>query len=67
MADVLYIYDRIPFIDGIKDTYISKNDNLPYSEGYISKEDIDNYIKEFKIKMNNNNNFKLSNEKTWIL
>ena len=67
MADVLYIYDRIPFIDGIKDTYISKNDNLPYSEGYISKEYIDNYIKEFKIKMNNNNNFKLSNEKTWIL
>ena len=67
MADVLYIYDRIPFISGIKDIYISKNDNLPYSEGYISKEEIDNYIKQFNIKMNGNKNFKLSDARTWKL
>ena len=67
MADVLYIYDRIPFISGIKDIYISKDDNLPYSEGYISKEEIDNYIKKFKIKMNNNNDFKLGDKQTWKL
>ena len=67
MADVLYIYDRIPFISGIKDIYISKNDNLPYSECYISKEEIDNYIKQFNIKMNSNKNFKLSDARTWKL
>ena len=67
MADVLYIYDRIPFINGIKYIYISKNDNLPYSERYISKEEINNYNKQFKIKMNNNNNFKLSDEQIWKL
>ncbi len=67
MADVLYIYDRIPFIDGIKDFYISKKDNIPYSEGYISKKEIDNYIKEFNIKMNSNPNFKLWDGRTWKL
>lgn len=56
MADVLYIYDRIPFIDGIKD-----------NEGYISKKEIDNYIKEFNIQMNLNPNFKLWDDRTWKL
>lgn len=65
MGDVLYIYDRIPFISGIKDTYISANSDLPYSEGYISKEEIDSYIKEFNITMQDNKEFKLSNSKTW--
>ena len=47
-------------ICGIKDIYISKNDNIPYSEGYISKEEMDKYIKEFNMKMNPNPNFKLN-------
>lgn len=58
---------EIPFISGIKDIYISKNDNLPYSECYISKEEIDNYIKQCNIKMNGNKNFKLSDARTWKL
>ncbi len=54
-------------ISGIKDIYISENDNIPYSEGYISKEEIDKYIKEFNIKMNSNPNFKLNDGRTWKL
>ncbi len=67
MSDVLYIYDRIPFISGIKDIYISKNDSMPYSEGYISREEIENYIQEFDVKMNYNPNFKLYDGRTWKL
>lgn len=53
MADVLYLYDRIPYLSGIKDVYISDSDNLPYSIGYISREEIDRYIDNNDIKMNN--------------
>lgn len=67
MTDVLYIYDRIPFLSGIKDTYISSEDNLPYSEGSISKDEIDKYIKDFDIKMNGNPTFKLVDARTWKL
>ncbi len=67
MSDVLYIYDRIPFISGVKDIYISKKDKISYSEGFISKEEIDNYIEEFNIKMNYNPNFKLYDGRTWKL
>ncbi len=67
MSDVLYIYDRIPFISGIKDVYISEKNNMPYSFGYISKEEIENYIKKFHIKMNDNPDFKLYDAKTWKL
>ncbi len=67
MADVLYIYDRMSFIDGIKDVYFSKKDNIPYAEGYISKEEIDNYIKKFNISMHQNHNFKLNDARTWKL
>ena len=56
IADVFYIYDRIPFIDGIKD-----------KDAYISKKEIDNYIKEFNINMNQNPNFKLNDARTWKL
>ncbi len=52
MADVLYLYDRIPYLSGIKDVYISDSDNLPYSIGYISREEIDRYIDNNDIKMN---------------
>lgn len=67
MADVLYIYDRISFISGIKDVYIFSKDNLLYSDGYISKDEIDKYIKDFNIKMNDNSNFKLIDARTWKL
>ena len=67
IADVLYLYDRIPFLIGIKDVYISEDDNLPTSTGYIPKEEIDKYIKDHKIKMNKNPRFDLNNEETWII
>lgn len=65
MADVIYIYDRIPFISGIKDVYISSKENLPYSIGYITKEEIDKYILDNKIEISNYHNFKLYDEHTW--
>ena len=58
MGDILFIYDRIPFIKGIKEVGNSY-------ESYISKEEIDNYIKTFNIKMNKNSKFKLFDERTW--
>lgn len=58
MADILYIYDRIPFLTGIKEVYIN-------STCYILKEEIDNYIKAHNIKLESNNYFKLFNEETW--
>ncbi len=67
MSDILYIYDRIPFISGIKDIYICKNDNIPYAEGYISKKEIENFIKEFAVEMDYNSDFKLNDSRTWKL
>ena len=67
LADVLYLYDRIPFLVGIKDVYIADDANLPSSIGYITKEEINAYIKEQKIKMNKNPRFDLNNEETWII
>lgn len=67
MADVMYLYDRIPFLVGVKDVYIKEGDPLPYSTGYITKEEIDKYIKDHKIKMNRNSRFDLNNEETWII
>ena len=63
MADILYIYDRMPFISGVKD--ISISNNMISEESYISKEEIEKYIKEFNIKMNHIDNFKLSDSLTW--
>lgn len=60
MADVLYIFDRIPFISGVKYNTIN-------SESYISKKEIKKYIKIFNVKMNSNSNFKLYDERTWKL
>lgn len=65
MADVLYLYDRIPFLCGIRDVYISDKDNLPSSIGYISKNEIEKYIKENNVKMTFDDNFKLYDERTW--
>ena len=63
MADILYIYDRMPFISGVKDIIVSNN--MIVGESYISKEEIEKYIKEFNVKMNYNDNFKLSDYRTW--
>lgn len=65
MADVLYIYERIPFLSGITDFYISSKDNIVYAKGYISKEEIEKYIKENNINIRRNNNFKLRDGRTW--
>ena len=67
MADVMYLYDRIPFLDGIRDEYVSKENNLPYTIGYISKEEIEKYIKTNGLKMHNNANFDLNDERTWFI
>lgn len=65
MGNVLYIYDRVPFLKGIKEVYINNIDNTPYSTTYISKEEIENYIIDNNIKMTLNSNFKLYDETTW--
>lgn len=65
MADVIYLYERIPFLSGIRDEYISSKDNLPYSIGYISKEEIEKYIEDNSIKINRNDNFELGDGRTW--
>ncbi len=63
MADIVYIYDRMPFISGVKEIIFSNN--MAVEESYISKEEIEKYIKEFNVKMNYNDNFKLSDYRTW--
>lgn len=65
MGDILYIYDRIPFISGINNIYSSNNGEV-IEVGFISTSEIDDYIKEFNVSMHNKDNFKLSNVKTWI-
>lgn len=67
MADVIYLYERIPFLSGIRDEYISSKDNQPYAIGYISKVEIEKYIKENNIKINSNEKFKLGDGGTWII
>jgi len=56
--DILYIYDNIPFINGAGDIYSN-------SESYISKFELDDFIKKNNIKMNNQSKFKLSDGRTW--
>lgn len=58
MADILYIYEYIPFLKGIINKSLSE-------ECYISKKEIDKYIKVFNRKIKKNKNFKLSDESTW--
>ena len=58
MADVLYIYDRIPFLSEIKEVYTG-------GASSISKDEIDKYIKDNDIKMTDNTDFKLYDGRTW--
>lgn len=66
MADIIYLYERIPFLSGIRDEYISSKDNLPYTVGYIAKEEIEEYIKENNVKIKTQDNFKLYDGRTWV-
>lgn len=65
LGDAIYLYERIPVIDGIKDVYLNK-EGIPYSIGFISKEEIEKYIQENNIPITSNTNFKLNDERTWI-
>ena len=67
MGDILYLYDRIPFLNGVKEVYIADNDNLPYSTSYISKSELLKYIEEHNIEIKNQSNFKLGDERTWLI
>ena len=51
MDDVLYLYDRFPFVSYIK-SVIFNDDGIITFTGCISKKEIIKYIKENKIKMN---------------
>ena len=63
ITDCLYIYDNIPFISAIEDYYI--DNGLVYSMSYITKEELDKFIKENNIRMKDNSNFKLGDGRTW--
>ena len=51
MNDVIYLYDRFPFISYIKDI-IYAIDKTPSTIGYIKKDEILDYIKRFNIEIN---------------
>lgn len=57
MADILYIYEHIPFFEGI-------NDCSSEEECYISKEEIKKYIRIFNKKIITKK-IKLNDESTW--
>lgn len=67
LNDVLYLYDHIPFLSCIRDVYQNEEDAMPYSTGYISRLELDKFIKDNDIKMQDNTNFKLYDERTWDL
>ena len=51
MDNIIYLYDRFPFISYIKDVTYDQSDNQIFQIGYIEKEEIDGYIKENNIKI----------------
>lgn len=65
MADILYIYNHVPFLEGIKDVSISNDEGYPHEIGYITKEEIENYIKIHHIQLHFDPNFKLYDARTW--
>lgn len=54
MNDVLFIYDRVPFLRYVKEVYYDDN-NVMYCNSIIYKEEIDNYIVDNNIVMNRYN------------
>ena len=67
MTDCLYIYDYVPFISGIEDCRVSSTDGSIVSSSYLTKEELDEYIKNNNIQMNDNSKFKLCDGRTWNL
>jgi len=65
LNDCLYIYEHIPFISGIGDMYVSSKDNVLTSISCITKEELDDFIKENKIELKYNKDFKLWDGRTW--
>ena len=51
MNDIIYLYDRFPFISYIKDIKYSKLDNQICEICRIEKSEIDKYIKDNNIKI----------------
>ncbi len=51
MDNIIYLYDRFPFISYIKDVTYDQSDNQIFQIGLIEKEEIDIYIKENNIKI----------------
>lgn len=58
LADVLYIYDYIPVLSGIKTVYSDKENHIS-SFDYISKNELDDLINKYGIKMRDASNFGL--------
>ena len=67
VSDCLYIYDNIPFISGVGDYKVSPVDGNIVSTTYISNVELDDFIKNNNIEMNDKNQFKLVDERTWFL
>ena len=65
LSDCLYIYDNIPFISGVGDFYVSSSDGLISTLAYITKEELDEYIKENNVNMSDNSKFSLADGRTW--
>ena len=66
LNDALYIYDNVPFISGITSVFFIENSDKISSSLYISKEELDDYIKENNIVMSDHSNFKLWDGRTWL-
>jgi len=52
MNDIIYLYDRFPYVSYIKDITYSKQDNSIYQIGHIDKQEILDYIKIKNIEIN---------------
>lgn len=66
MGDILYIYNRIPFLYGIRECYFSKDDLTLNTSCFILRDEIEEYIENNDIKMKNMDSFKLVNGETWL-
>ena len=58
MNIILYIYQCVPILSAIEEV-------TSYDDCFISREEIDEFIKRFNINFEVNDHFKLSNQSTW--
>lgn len=63
IVDIIYIYECIPFIVGVGDLYFK--DNIISSLSYMDIIELKKYITDNNIKLKDNSNFKLMDERTW--